>query len=315
LIKLLLSGKQLLLFIIITWGLLAFVSYNVLTVEASTDKEIQKQMCIENYEADWKDGKCEFSGKDKNFEREHEFDLADKGVYDSYSERNNLKEKYLKQLVNDEDSISRDNADYFCDALEDYEENKKACDKLYDKVEQQEAATATEKAAQEEAEPREWYYNENTGSYEYMTDKEIKEHNLESETGIRYGDRWGPEDGKEIIPPKEPYPTTNIEDWSNTVSEPKEYHIDQGVGNVITEVSKDEYDEVNEQEEEEPDTSSEEATEQEEESDNTDSSDSQDSSDNEDNSSDDGGDSSDSGDDSSSSDDGGDSGDSSESEE
>ena len=35
LIKLLLSGKQLLLFMIIAWSLLAFVSYNVLTVEAA----------------------------------------------------------------------------------------------------------------------------------------------------------------------------------------------------------------------------------------------------------------------------------------
>jgi hypothetical protein len=39
LIKLLLSGKQLLLFIIIAWSLLAFVSYNVLTTaEASTEE-------------------------------------------------------------------------------------------------------------------------------------------------------------------------------------------------------------------------------------------------------------------------------------
>jgi hypothetical protein len=37
LIKLLLSGKQLLLFIIIAWSILAFVSFNVLTAEASTE--------------------------------------------------------------------------------------------------------------------------------------------------------------------------------------------------------------------------------------------------------------------------------------
>ena len=38
LIKLLLSGKQLLLFMIIAWSLLVFVGYNVLTVEASTSQ-------------------------------------------------------------------------------------------------------------------------------------------------------------------------------------------------------------------------------------------------------------------------------------
>ena len=49
-----------------------------------------------------------------------------------------LKEKLLKQLVNDDDNINRENADYFCDATEDYVKNKKDCDKLYDKVDKKE---------------------------------------------------------------------------------------------------------------------------------------------------------------------------------
>ena len=64
-------------------------------------KEMQKMMCEGDYEAEWKDGKCHFSGKDKNFdEREYEFDLRDVGAYDGYAERNNLKENSLKnQLI------------------------------------------------------------------------------------------------------------------------------------------------------------------------------------------------------------------------
>jgi hypothetical protein len=54
LIKLLLSGKQLLLFIIIAWSLLAFVSFNVLTVEAAEKDD--KKVC-ESYGGEWKETK------------------------------------------------------------------------------------------------------------------------------------------------------------------------------------------------------------------------------------------------------------------
>jgi hypothetical protein len=52
LIKLLLSGKQLLLFIIIAWSLLAFVGYNVLTVQAAEKDD--KKVC-ESYGGEWKE--------------------------------------------------------------------------------------------------------------------------------------------------------------------------------------------------------------------------------------------------------------------
>ena len=84
-------------------------------------KALQKRMCEVDYEAEWKDGKCHFSGKDKNFdEREYEFDLRDIGVYDDYAERNNLKEKQLKELVNSEYDIDRTTMDYYCGASGDY---------------------------------------------------------------------------------------------------------------------------------------------------------------------------------------------------
>jgi hypothetical protein len=109
-------------------------------------KTEQKEMCVDNYEAKWKDGKCHFDEASKkgpvNHELEYEDDLKDSGVYEDYSERNNLKEKYLKELVNDDDNINRENADYFCDASEDYVDNKKNCDKLYDKVDKKEKEAA-----------------------------------------------------------------------------------------------------------------------------------------------------------------------------
>ena len=97
-----------------------------------------------------------------------------------------------------------------CDASEDYAKNPENCSKAYRLVEAQE-----EKAAQEDAlcdnedadttnvkacmssdeqrgeQPREWYYNENTGSHEYMTDGEIKDHNLESESQDYAGRKVG----------------------------------------------------------------------------------------------------------------------------
>jgi hypothetical protein len=125
------------------------------------DKQaIQKEMCEVNYEAKWKDGECQFPYQKGpvNERLEYQEDLADvdKGVYDDYAERNNLKEKQLKQLVNDDDenNINRENVDYFCDASEDYEANKKSCDKLYDKVNKQEEAEEQEKQEREDSLPK-----------------------------------------------------------------------------------------------------------------------------------------------------------------
>jgi hypothetical protein len=67
LIKLLLSGKQLLLFMIIAWSLLIYVGYNVLTVEAAAvveDKKAElKKICTGFDGGDWDDdsNKCKFS--------------------------------------------------------------------------------------------------------------------------------------------------------------------------------------------------------------------------------------------------------------
>ena len=133
------------IYFIIAWSLLIYIGYNVLTAEATTDKKtIQKEMCVENYEAKWIDGKCHFSEASKkgpiNDELEYHDDLADTDieVYEDYAKRTHLKEKLLKQLINDDDNINRENADYFCDASEDYEANKKDCDKVYDKVDKKE---------------------------------------------------------------------------------------------------------------------------------------------------------------------------------
>ena len=101
-----------------------------------TSEETQKQTCEVGYEAKWKDGKCEFSKENRFDKYEYEDDLKDSGVYEDYAERNNLKEKYFKELNND--NVNRDIVDYYCDASEEYVENKKKCDKLYDGVEKQE---------------------------------------------------------------------------------------------------------------------------------------------------------------------------------
>ena len=124
--------------IIISIFLTIILLVNVVNANAYVNVEVdqkalQKRMCEVDYEAEWKDGKCHFSGRDKNFdEREYEFDLRDVGVYDGYAERNNLKEKQLKELVNSEYDVDRATMDYYCGTSEDYEENKEQCDKLYD---------------------------------------------------------------------------------------------------------------------------------------------------------------------------------------
>ena len=197
-IKLLLSGTQLLLFIIIAWNLLAFVSYNVLTVSATTEKDLNKEYT--------------WTGPD------------------GHKDKVTLQDFELEDIPDT------------CDASEDYNRNEKLCNVLYDWEKE-----VKEKAAKEDAicdnedadttsielcmsedrknNEREWYYNENTNQYEYLSDEEIKDHNLESESGIMQGEKWGPE--TPIEPPSEPYPTTEeeIEDWSNTVTDSKEEAI------------------------------------------------------------------------------------------
>jgi hypothetical protein len=108
LIKLLLSGKQLLLFIIIAWSLLAFVSYNVLTVSATTEKDDTEKYCNSLSEPD-------------HYLHCDDFD------WDGYHP--------------DKQSV-----DELCDASEDYAKNPKNCDKAYALVEKAEEKAAKEDA-------------------------------------------------------------------------------------------------------------------------------------------------------------------------
>jgi hypothetical protein len=71
--------------------------------------------------------------------------LKDEGVYEDYAERNNLKEKQLKEIDNED--VNRDIVDYYCEASEDYVENKKKCDNLYEGVEKQEEEQEQEQEA------------------------------------------------------------------------------------------------------------------------------------------------------------------------
>ena len=99
---------------IIAWSLLIYVGYNVLTVEATTDlKEIQKEMCEVNYEADWKDGKCHFSvagTTEYNDEGEYLADLRDTNqeARDDYVERQEERAADEDAKCDDEDADTTD---------------------------------------------------------------------------------------------------------------------------------------------------------------------------------------------------------------
>ena len=300
------------IYLVIAWSLLAFVGYNVLSVEASTT-QTPKELCEVSWEGKWKDGECHFSGKDKSFEEnEYGYDLAE---LEQEAKPHFLTEGYDWDEFYD-DEISRESVEEECDASEDYEANKKACKKAYDLIEKQERATiegcesgngkwvingyaktciiadkgepivleewmsSSENTVpeayikeQQQKKEREWYYNENTKQYEYMSDEEIKEHNLESESEIMQGEKWGPE--TPIEPPSEPYPTTEvIEDWSNEVSFPeineKSSPLDmKEIGDYeeknVQEESSEEYEESSDEEEESSDNEEESSSEESEE--------------------------------------------------
>ena len=306
-IKLLLSGQRNILFTIIAWSLLVFVGYNILTVEATSEKDI-KNYDYDSYEEyneiieplcndkggklNHGDGYCYFDERDKELQFEKELD--DKGLGHDYTaeEEASWNQKTEAEKAAKEDAL--------CDNEDADTTNIELC-------------KSEDRKNNQQKNEREWYYNENTNQYEYLSDEEIKEHNMEAESEIMQGEKWGPE--TPIEPPSEPYPTTEeevIEDYSNTVTP------DTNNDNEITPEEAESYvasiSDEEQNEEEVADNNEDDNqvnTDAEDSSDNTDSSDSQDSSESED----DGGDSSDSGDDSSSSDDGWDSGDSSESEE
>jgi hypothetical protein len=123
LIKLLLSGKQLLLFIIIAWSLLAFVSYNVLTVEASTDKEKYDYDSYEEYNViieplcndkggklNHGDGYCYFDERDKELQFEKELDNIALGADYTAEEEASWNQKAEEEKAAQEDAIC-DNED------------------------------------------------------------------------------------------------------------------------------------------------------------------------------------------------------------
>ena len=104
--------KKFIFYIIIAWSLLAFVGYNVLTVEATTDKQATQ--------------------------RQEEKDCR------SISEPDD--DFYCKQFDWSAFYPDRETVEELCDASEDYAKNPNNCDKAYDLVEKTE-----EKAAEEDA--------------------------------------------------------------------------------------------------------------------------------------------------------------------
>ena len=316
--------KKFIPYILIAWSLLAFVGYNVLTVEASSDKQsIQKEMCEVNYEAKWKDGECQFPYQNGpvNDRLEYEEDMMDKGkgIYEDYAQRQ-------EERAADEDAK--------CDDEDADSTNIKLC--MSEEREHHWTDQQIEKKVCED-EGYKWAHN---GGCDTKGDTK-KWDEVYSKVGQKLAEREEEERQEEakkeivnIIKDSEPmnnYPITQkpieeIEDWSNTVSETtntnEQEYFEAQAESINTPYTEEDEENLKEIAQKIANSESEvhgnaeiDYTETEDSSDNTDSSDSQDSSDSEDNSSDDGGDSSDSGDDSSSSDDGGDSGDSSESEE
>ena len=194
--------KKFIPYILIAWTLLIFVGYNVLSAEA------EKKDCSSITEPD-DDFYC---------------DQFDWGAYtpedkQSVDEGCDASEDYAKNPKN---------CDIAYELAEKYEKNKKkdlkeACEKAGGKMENGYCDVKSSDVKQDRKNnEREWYYNENTNQYEYLSDEEIKEHNMEAESEIMQGENWGPE--TPIEPPSEPYPTTEeeevIEDWGNEVEQP-----------------------------------------------------------------------------------------------
>ena len=115
-IKLLLFGKQLLLFIIIAWSLLAFVSYNVLTVEATIEEKDIREMEFVNDDNDdyglkaiaieqeckdndgqWTDGTwCKFDKDKTEDEKKFENQLEDRGLMYLYQDKESGSDEWEK---------------------------------------------------------------------------------------------------------------------------------------------------------------------------------------------------------------------------
>jgi hypothetical protein len=283
-IKLLLSGKQLLLLIIIAWSLLAFVSYNVLTVEASTDKEkydydsyeeyneIVEPICKEHGgKIDYGSGECMFKNDSRNKAIIFEKELDDRGLGADYTaeEEASWNQKEAEEKAAKEDAIC-DNEDADTTSIELCMSDRR----------QQQAAHNYDKESCEQVNG-DWNKKKGSGCTFYEDEQQdildaaeeqrkiIDEEEQKALAAIDEYNALQAQTQQEVI-----------EDWGNRITNDEEEVIKQIEGSEPWTNYPIKQEPV--EEEEKPDT--------EDSSDNTDSSDSQDSSDSEDNSSDDGGD-------------------------
>ena len=207
------------IYIVIAWSLLAFVGYNVLSAEASEEKDCRSisepDDDIYCKEFDWSafypdresveamcDASEDYAKNPNNCDKA--YDLVEKAE----AKTGFLAKDYdWREFYDDE--ISRESVEERCDASEDYEANKKACDKAYDLIEKQEKSTIESCEA--------------GGKGKYV----INGYN-ESCVGIEKGkpivlDEWMNMDtpdtntNTETVPEEEP---AVIEDWSNEVEQP-----------------------------------------------------------------------------------------------
>lgn len=330
----------------IAWSLLAFVSYNVLTVEASEKDFLSPENVDRSITLPGENEpgfiKTPEQKRDEELEvvADLEDDLADaetskqkekiQGQIDKAKERFGL-DKEEEKAAQEDAICDNEDADYtnvelcMSDKRKNVEKDmKKACDGT-DNAKWTETGCVVEESelTEEELKERAKMYKSETFRNlleskgidydDYNNGKLSTEKQDELETEFREDKAY--EYGEEINSKKDKEQPEVIEDWGNTVKTDEEQARDKVIkileeseeGNEVHGGAELEYVEAESSEEDDNQVN----TDTDDSSDNTDSSDSQDSSDSED----DGGDSSDSSDDSSSSDDGGDSGDSSESEE
>ena len=203
---------------IVMWSLLVFVGYNVLTVNVEAAESDDKQVC-EDYGGEWK--KYDTGDNSRGCHIENEKDRQLYGIRPGYSLSGTSADAEYGRLdidVSDEEAAAQE--DVICDDEDAGTTNVKGC-------------MSEDRKNNQQKNEREWYYNENTNQYEYLSDEEIKEHNMETESEIMQGEKWGPE--TPIEPPSEPYPTTEepvIEDHRNTVTTEDEEALKEIVKNV-----------------------------------------------------------------------------------
>ena len=195
--------------IIFAWSLLAFVGYNVLTVEASQEKkdipdnirEMKftnddlddyglKEIAIEQECKDnggqWKDDAwCKFDKIGGNDEIKFEHQLENRGLMYYYADKEALGEEwgkyqnekyekslkgeqeYQKYVAEQEEKAAKEDA--ICDNEDADTTDVKLC-----------MSEDRKNNQQNKNEEREWYYDEDRQKYEYLTEEEQIEHNMEN---------------------------------------------------------------------------------------------------------------------------------------